>query len=737
MGNEISINVDKVRDASKNTWILRAVTTFLSSVAAVMGVVSGFNLSAGILIVMPAAFAGAGLAQFCLRKRKTAIIGYIIMLVLIAGAGLAMAGSVMNGFAKLANDLLTTINKNMAMANLMFVVDESTAVNDAGIAMVIVAFLTAMVMAVLIKIRLNLLASLIVFLAVTLPMIYKGEGNPVWLTLGLVSVVLLMYAGNVHGKITADMYIHLGVCMVAMAAVTIAVYLFMTYSPLQVVDDVKTGLQYHGENVIYGKSDYPEGKFSRYDETVITGEERLQVVMSTPKQMYLRGFVGSKYTEDGWEDSDLRIYGDSYEGVFDWFSGMDYFPLSNLSAYVEQSSANGGDAVSKNISVEITNVSARRKYQYIPECVTYNSLSNLCAPKNDVNFRSQGFGTEDKYTFDIADVVNNDYKAIYWEKWYQDQTGDKNFHDCENVYGTFVREFYEDVPDDMKAYFDSNLPNAGSKLNPFDAIKIVRDYTAANMSYSNEASEYSGDEDFVIEMLSGHGSGYSAHFATAATMIFRYYGIPARYVEGYLVNPADGDSVTSVTDEDSHAWVEIYAAGLGFIPIEVTPGYYSEDDDTGMGKSGGGQSPQSIPPESESDENDGGGGDGGNVMKTMLFIVYILLGIIALLILVLIVRRLVLSIRRSRRINSEDCEVAIAASSDYMAALTGYQKKKLEDCISLQLLELLQRYKFSRYVPTEQDAEFVRQSAYEMKKMVVSEEKFFSRIKMGFWNALR
>ena len=457
--------------------------------------------------------------------------------------------------------------------------------------------------------------------------------------------------------------------------------------------------------------------------------------MSQPKQMYMRGFVGSKYTEDGWEDSDLKIYGGDYEGVFEWFSSNDYSPLANLSAYVTQSAENGGEAADNSIYVEISNISARRKYQYVPECVTYSSLENLYAPKNDVNFRSQGLGRETDYFFDMVDVINNDYKAIYGEKWYQDQTGDKIFHDSENVYGTFARKYYEDIPDDMREYFDSHVPNAGQKMNPFDAIKVVRDYMAGQMSYRNDADEYTGDEDFVIEMLDGHKAGYSAHFATVATMLFRYYGIPARYVEGYLVNPVAGSDVISVTDEDSHAWVEIYAGGLGFIPIEVTPGYYSEDDDTGKGNTDSGTTPQTIPPEPEDQQEDNGGGGGS--METVLLIGYIILGLIALFIVVLIIRRIVCAIVRRKRMNDPDNEKSIAASGDYMAALMAYQKKKLEDNISPQLLDLLRRYKFSRYIPTADDAKFVRESALEMKKNVVHEENILSRIKMGFWNAIR
>lgn len=735
MGNEISIDISAIKDSSKNTWILRGVISFCASLSIMMGIISGFNLDVGIISVIPGALVGGLLFQFLLRKKKSAIIGYVSFVVAIAVACVVMMSQIGNGFAKIANDILTTVNRNMAMANLMFVVDDSTARTDEMLTVILMAFVVSAVIALILRARLNLLASMLVFLAVTIPMIYKGDGHAIWLMLGLVSVVLIMYVGNVHGKITADMYVHLGVCMALIAAITTCVYMFMTYSPLQVVADIKSNMQYHGENVIYGKSDYPEGKFSRYDDTVITGEERLQIKMSQPKQMYMRGFVGSKYTEDGWEDSDLNIYGGDYEGVFEWFSANEYSPLTNLSAYAAQSAANGGEAEENSIYVEVSNISARRKYQYVPECVTYYSLENLYAPKNDVNFRSQGLGRETDYSFDMVDVINNDYKAIYGEQWYQDQTGDKTFHNSENVYGTFARTYYEDVPDDMRAYFDSHVPSAGQKMNPFDAIKIVRDYTAGNMSYNNDADEYSGNEDFVIEMLNEHKSGYSTHFATVAAMLFRYYGIPARYVEGYLVNPPASSDVISVTDEDSHAWVEIYAGGLGFIPVEVTPGYYSDDDDTGMANTDSGTTPQTIPPEPEDQQDDNGGGGGS--METILFIGYILIGLIALFIVVLIIRRIVCAIVRRKRMNDPDNEKSIAASGNYMAALVSYQKKRLEDNISPQLLELLQKYKFSRYIPTADDARFVRESALELKKKVVHEENILSRIKMGFWNALR
>lgn len=736
MGNEISIDTSMVREAARHNWILRAVAAFCVTLSVVMGLVSGFNIDIKPVVVIPGIIAGSVLSQFLLRKRRSAVIGYIVIICAMAVVCLICMDLVTNGFSKVANDVLTTVNKNMAMANLLFVVDGSRAVRDEAVAMAVMSFGLAAAMSLFISIRLNLLVSVIVFLAVTISMLYKGDGHPVWLVLGLVSVVLTMYVGNVRGRITPGMYVNLGIGMIVIAGVMAAVYVMWTYSPLSVIDDLKTGMQYHGENVVYGKSDYPEGKFARYDDLAITGEERMRIRMDKPKQLYLRGFVGSKYTEDGWTDSDLNIYGGTYEGVFEWFSGKEYSPLVNLAAYVEQSELNGGEAVDETIRVTVTNETARRKYQYVPECVTYDSLNGLYAAKNDVNFRSQGLGRQVEYSYDIVDVVNNDYKNIYWERWYQDQSGDKSFHDCENVYGTFARTYYEDIPDELRAYLDSHAPESGKTLNPFDAIKVVRDYTASNMSYSNEADPYSGDGDFVTEMLDEHKAGYSAHFATVAAMLFRYYGIPARYVEGYLVNPDASGKDVSVTDEDSHAWVEIYAAGVGFIPVEVTPGYYSDDEDTGSGSTGGGSTPQTIPPQEDEQQDDNSDG-GSSAMQYLMYVIVVIIILIVLFILVMTVRRIVIAIIRREGMRSSDSEKSIAVSGEYMERLAGYGGRTLADYVSDDVLDLMRRYKFSRYVPDSRDAEIVRNAAASMKKSVVKEQNAVGRFKMGFWNALR
>lgn len=39
-----------------------------------------------------------------------------------------------------------------------------------------------------------------------------------------------------------------------------------------------------------------------------------------------------------------------------------------------------------------------------------------------------------------------------------------------------------------------------------------------------------------------------------------------------------GNGAQAIMDEAAHAWAEIYVKGVGWIPIEVTPGFIDEAD---------------------------------------------------------------------------------------------------------------------------------------------------------------
>lgn len=87
------------------------------------------------------------------------------------------------------------------------------------------------------------------------------------------------------------------------------------------------------------------------------------------------------------------------------------------------------------------------------------------------------------------------------------------------------------------------------------------------------------NKDVIDYFLFDNGQGYCVHFASAATLMYRMYGIPARYVTGYVATAADftpndqyeGYYSCTLTDKSAHAWVEIFLKDYGWVPVEVTP----------------------------------------------------------------------------------------------------------------------------------------------------------------------
>ncbi len=65
--------------------------------------------------------------------------------------------------------------------------------------------------------------------------------------------------------------------------------------------------------------------------------------------------------------------------------------------------------------------------------------------------------------------------------------------------------------------------------------------------------------------------GYCQHFAGAAALLLRLQGVPARVATGFATGQSMGGGRYRVTDADAHAWIEVYFAGIGWVPFNPTP----------------------------------------------------------------------------------------------------------------------------------------------------------------------
>lgn len=108
-------------------------------------------------------------------------------------------------------------------------------------------------------------------------------------------------------------------------------------------------------------------------------------------------------------------------------------------------------------------------------------------------------------------------------------------------------------------------------------IYLIGEYVRDTARYDlNTAPMPEGKTDFAIWFLNEAESGYCVHYATAATVLLRAAGIPARYVEGYKADARLGIT-TTVEEHRAHAWVEYYLDGAGWLILDPTPGNQEHD----------------------------------------------------------------------------------------------------------------------------------------------------------------
>ena len=79
--------------------------------------------------------------------------------------------------------------------------------------------------------------------------------------------------------------------------------------------------------------------------------------------------------------------------------------------------------------------------------------------------------------------------------------------------------------------------------------------------------------DPLAEFLFEKRAGYCEYFASAAVVLLRLQGVPARFVKGLSVGPQtdQGGGLHVVRDSDAHAWLEAWIPGEGWVEADPTP----------------------------------------------------------------------------------------------------------------------------------------------------------------------
>ena len=265
----------------------------------------------------------------------------------------------------------------------------------------------------------------------------------------------------------------------------------------------------------------------------------IEVSMDVPQAMYLHGFIGARYENGRWLAAAPADIPATHEQLL-------YLDKNGIDAQTQLYALSAADGA-EIISVTVRDL-AGDGFVCLP--VT----SSKCG---DFPAGLALSGADSTVTVKTPADINGVHRR---------SDGDAS----QVLLGEIYQSVYLDIPDTTKHILEARFGN----VTPGDLT------AAADAAY--KLSEELGYDRSVSggldDLLQKTRVGGSRQFASAAVMVFRYFGIPARYAEGCVIEPeqaagkASGSPIT-VTESGRHAWAEYYLDGAGWLPFETVPYY--------------------------------------------------------------------------------------------------------------------------------------------------------------------
>lgn len=306
----------------------------------------------------------------------------------------------------------------------------------------------------------------------------------------------------------------------------------------------------------------------------------LTVTMTVPTSYYLRGFVGETYADGRWTPLDSASLAESAD-TFYWLHQDGFRPLTQLTSAARAAAPELLDTVN---TVTVENTGASSKYLYAPYELGYDTHVPAENAVGEASLAASGLLGQRTYTLTAAGNILVKHRLI-GASLAEDTAANAAFLDTESAYNRFAYDHYTAIPDDIRRFLTEKL--SGWEKEPgqthFDCQRAKQNilyYLTTYITYTETASAPPAGTDPILYFLDGVQTGGDAQYAAAAAMMFRYYGIPARCVEGFLVTKDAAASMTpgqplTLTGQSGHTWVEYYQDGVGWLPFEVAPPYLS------------------------------------------------------------------------------------------------------------------------------------------------------------------
>ncbi len=324
---------------------------------------------------------------------------------------------------------------------------------------------------------------------------------------------------------------------------------------------VETGLEYDGYE---GVVEIPDGfAWDPLDGFLDIPEEHKDHVWPT----VANGFIG--------EPEDLP-FGETVFSVRTTRSGLLYLKNANYGDYNGQ----GWNAAKEyagflygKYSASYLTGAVMRENNYLTDTLVVTAFVDRYATPYYLSVVGENghIQSSDVYSNGYAD---EDYVLSYYSDvdWHDlEPARDPEIVDFESDYRIYVYENYTYLDKTTEKKLASLVEREGLDQyeTTFETIDAVAAYIKNNMTLNRAYSrDMDREANVLVAFLEKYKEGDIQHFASAATVLFRALGIPARYTTGHAVL-ALANVDTDILVENGHAWTEVYLDGIGWINIDV------------------------------------------------------------------------------------------------------------------------------------------------------------------------
>lgn len=370
---------------------------------------------------------------------------------------------------------------------------------------------------------------------------------------------------------------------------------------LMELTDKITGIRLFSKNE--AQSEYPLGN----DKPQQTGKELFRITVdSRPEQtLYLRGFIGGDYEDGSWKAVSKQEFshwaqsqGLSNQKCRD---AVQNYPYQILKEYEKTDREYASRKVTIDLEHPFSGYTLTPYYTEISEEQSAEG-DGMLTPLEQKKFlwnsflflkdwQREGFHSMDtwKQEVSVGELSVQAEGESIWENYcaYAQQ-----------VYTRLPAQGLERVKELTAPYAQLNLwgkqeegfekeAETGQEIQQGQALRIpeyrimqTKMLLWSETEYSQNLEPVPEGRDYTEYFLLEQKKGFCVHYATAGTLILRMFGIPARYVSGYVVFPEDfkrnqdGTYTAVVKDLRGHAWTEVFQSETGFYPLEVTPPLY-------------------------------------------------------------------------------------------------------------------------------------------------------------------